>query len=84
MITRGIREFVSRDWDLARRNKEAHWLDRIARFGPVEALRIADELRRQARLLDPDWPSAALREDDFQSHVALTERLRRAGPTRRG
>jgi hypothetical protein len=84
VITRGIRDFVAREWDLARSNKDAYWLERIARLGSIEGLRIADELRQQARLLDPGWPSAQLRNADFDAHVALSERFRRAGPARRG
>jgi hypothetical protein len=61
VITRGIREFMSRDWRKARENKDAYWRDRIARLGPGEAFRIADELRKQAILVDPGWRGAARR-----------------------
>lgn len=81
MVTRGIREFVGRDWQAARAAKDAYWGDRIARLGPVEGLRIAEELRRQARLQDPDWPSPADRRDDVLSHVRLAELFRRAHST---
>ena len=82
MITRGIREFVSRDWDAARENKDAYWRDRIARLGPVEGLRIADELRQQA-LLHPGWPQPDERDDDLQSHVRLAALLRNVSTARR-
>lgn len=82
-MTRGIREFVNRDWSAARQAKDTYWRDRIARLGPVEGLRIADELRRQALLLDPDWPHPADRREDLRSHIRLAEQLRRARPTRR-
>jgi hypothetical protein len=81
--TRGIREFVARDWEAARENKDAYWGERIARLGPAEGLRVAEELRRQALLHDADWPDAALRQSDVSSHVRLTELLRRARPARR-
>lgn len=83
VITRGIREFVGRDWRAARAAKDAYWRDRIARLGPTEGLRIAEELRRQALLQTPDWPSPAERRQDLQSHIRLTRLLRRARPTGR-
>ena len=83
MITRGIRELVARDWEAARKDKDAYWGERIARFGPLEGLRVAEELRRQALLLHPDWPDAALRRADLLSHVRLAELFLRAGSTRR-
>lgn len=83
MITRGIREFVSRDWLAAREAKDAYWGERIARLGPVEGLRIADELRRQALLQNPAWPSPADRLEDALSHARLSKLFQRADSTRR-
>jgi hypothetical protein len=83
VISRGIREFVSRDWAAARNSKDTYWAERIARLGPLEGLRIAGELRRQALLYDVGWPHAAARREDLLSHVQLAELLRRASPTRR-
>ena len=72
-ITRGIHAFMARDWQLARDAKDAYWAERVQRLGPLEALRIADELRRQALLQHPDWPDAASRRDDLRHHVRMTE-----------
>jgi len=83
VITRGIREYVGRDWQLARDNKDTYWAERIARLGAVEALRMADELRCQMLSRDPAWPDAAQRDDDLSSHVRLAERFRRASATSR-
>ena len=83
VITRGIREFVSRDWRAVREAKDAYWGERIARLGPLEGLRIAEELRRQALLQDPAWPRPADRRQDLLSHVRLAELLHRAGSARR-
>jgi hypothetical protein len=83
VITRGLREFVARDWQAARDHKDAYWADRIARLGPREGLRIADELRRQAILRDPAWPDAALRKADLLAHARLSGSLRRADSARR-
>jgi hypothetical protein len=82
MITRGIRAFMSRDWRAVRMAKDDYWRDRIADLGAGEGLRIAEELRRQAMLHDPEWPSAADRRHDLVSHVRLARRFRRAGPAR--
>jgi hypothetical protein len=83
VITRGIREFVARDWDAVRDAKDTYWRDRIARLGAIEAFRIADELRRQAILNDPSWPDPDDRRADVLSHARLAERLHRADAARR-
>jgi hypothetical protein len=82
VITRGIREFADRDWGAARASKDIYWRDRIARLGPAEGLRIADELRRQAMRQNPGWPRPSDRRRDVLCHVRLAERLRRARSTR--
>ena len=79
MLTRGIREFVSRDWRAARDAKDAYWGERVSRLGAIEGLRIAEGLRRQALLRDPAWPHPAERRHDLRSHVRLAELFRRAG-----
>jgi hypothetical protein len=83
VINRGIREFVSRDWAAVRNRKDTYWAERITRLGPLEGLRIAEELRRQALLYDAGWPRAAARREDLLSHAHLSELLRRATTTRR-
>lgn len=82
-MTRGIREFVDRDWAAVRAAKDAFWGERIARRGAIEGLRIADELRRQALLQNPAWPTAEDREHDLQAHIRLAALFRRAAPARR-
>ncbi len=83
MITRGIRQFVARDWEAARASKEIYWGERIVRLGALEGLRVTDELRRQMLLRDPGWPDEEMRQADVRFHVALAERFHRAGATRR-
>jgi hypothetical protein len=83
VITRGILQFVGRDWAAVRENKDAYWAARIDRLGPIEGIRIADELRRQMLLRNPAWPDARLREDDLLAHARLAHLFRRASPTRR-
>ena len=84
MLTRDIRAFMSRDWQRARDAKDAYWAERVQRLGPLEALRIADELRRQTLLQHPDWPDAANRRDDLRHHVRMTELFARVDAARRG
>jgi hypothetical protein len=82
MVTRGIREFVSRDWAAARASKDAYWAHRIERLGPAEGLRMADELRRQMLSLNPDWPHHDDRRRDLLSHARVAGLLRRVHSTR--
>lgn len=82
MITRQIRDYISRDWKAARDAKDAYWAERIARLGPGEGLRIADELRRQALRQHPGWPSEEDRRADLRAHVRLAELLRIVSHTR--
>ena len=77
MITRGIHDYVSRDWGAARDAKDAYWADRIDRLGPMEGLRIADELRRQALAQCPAWPSEEDRREDLAAHAKLSSLLQR-------
>ena len=82
VITRGIRGYLSRDWAAARQSKDAFWATRIARLGPIEGLRIADELRRQVVRQNPAWPGDEERSKDLAAHTRLSELLRRAGRPR--
>ena len=83
VITRGIREYLDRDWAAVRDSKDAYWARRIARLGPIEAFRVADDLWRQARLQSPSWPDEASRREDLSAHVIMVQRLRRADSARR-
>jgi hypothetical protein len=83
MVTRGIRDYVGRDWAAVRWSKEAYWGERIARLGPAEGFRVAEELRRQMLLQDPVWPDEASRQADLMSHVRVAALFRRAAATRR-
>lgn len=84
MLTRDIRRYMSRDWKAVRDAKDAYWADRIGRLGPVEGLRIADELRRQAIRQRPGWPDVENRRRDLADHMKLAERLRRVSYPGRG
>lgn len=74
---------MTRDWAASRRLKDGYWADRIARLGPREGLRVADELWRQMRLQDSSWPDSESRQADLASHVTLATLLRRVDAARR-
>jgi hypothetical protein len=82
VLTRGIREFVDRDWAGARDRKDDYWAERIATLGPAEGLRIAGELRAQVLAMHPGWPAAADRDADLASHIRLCDLFRRADAAR--
>jgi len=82
VLTRGIREFVARDWQRVRDSKNAYWRQRVARLGPLEAWRVAEELRRQALSLQAGWPDATHRAADLAAHARLAQLLSRGCPTR--
>jgi hypothetical protein len=82
VITRDIRAFMARDWAAARAAKDTYWSDQVARFGSIEAIRMADELRRQAQLYDAGWPHADDRLRDLACHVRVAALFRRADSTR--
>jgi hypothetical protein len=78
VITWDLREFVARDWSATRKSKDMFWAERIARLGPIEGLRAADELRRQVLQQYPNWPGAQERRQDLRSRARLSELLERA------
>lgn len=84
MTAQDIRAYMARDWDAVRDAKDAYWAERVGRLGPAEGLRIAEELRRQALLLNPEWPSEDDRREDFQVHVRVRALLDRACLASRG
>jgi hypothetical protein len=67
--------FATRDWDAIAEHKRRYWTDQA--LTADEKLRIADELRRYAYELHPDWPTAEQREEDLATHVRVGEALRR-------
>jgi hypothetical protein len=80
----GIRAYVNRDWALLRRLKDAYWAEFRRLHGPIEMFRIAEELRRQAVVMIPGWPTERDRAEDLAHHIRLAELLRRASAPRGG
>jgi hypothetical protein len=73
-----LREYLRRDWGLLGQAKHDFWINRRRLMPAIEALRIADELRRQVHAIRPDWPPPADRDADLAAHVHVTEILGRA------
>lgn len=71
----GIREFMQRDWARVADSKTTFWRERKRGQPVAELLTAADALRRHARALRPDWPSAQDRADDLAAHVRVSEAL---------
>jgi len=69
--------FAQRDRPAIEESKAAYWLDRKRRLGRGEAFRVAEDLRRFAAAVRPGWPDAEARAEDFATHVAVGESLRR-------
>ena len=61
----------------------AFWQTWRRRHGVAGAVRLADDLRRQALLACPDWPSPEERQADLAMHIRLSASLRRVAPRQR-
>lgn len=73
-----IRALLARDHSLLEAPKSAYWTERKRSRGVADAIRVADELRRQAQALRPDWPSDEERAADLACHQPVAEILARA------
>lgn len=68
--------YANRPWHLLEAADTEHWLARKREGGPMEGIRLGDELRALARLARPEWPTPEERHDDLQHHARLSEILR--------
>jgi hypothetical protein len=84
MRAEDARSFMRRDRAAVAAAKDAAWLDVRRTDGIAGVLHIADELREQALLLHPQWPSTEERADDLSTHARVAEAMRRVGRDRRG
>ena len=66
------------DWKRFAALKEAAWLSAKKRLGRAAGLRQAEELRRYAQKLHPDWPGEAQRRRDLDHHIRLSKLFARA------
>ncbi len=75
--------FARRDWRPLADLKSAHWAERKRRYGPDAGFLAGEELRLQARLLHPDWPTEEDRRADLDNHARVAAALRSVAPVRR-
>jgi hypothetical protein len=79
MEARDIRAFVERDWQRVAAAKTAHWRDQKVGRSATQILAAGEALRRHARVMRPEWPSARERADDVAVHLRVSEALRAVG-----
>ena len=72
-------EFAGRDRAAIEALRADYWRERRLVAGPLAALVLADQLRRHAISLHPDWPDEAERHADLAAHCRVAEALRRVG-----
>lgn len=81
MDPRDIRAFAERDWARVAAAKTAHWRQQKRGRSATEILAAGDALRRHARAVRPDWPTARDRAEDVAAHLRVSEGLRAVGRT---
>ncbi|MEZ5289405.1 MAG: hypothetical protein R2712_32305, partial [Vicinamibacterales bacterium] len=71
-----VRQFVSRDWSAVAASKDRGWRALKSGRSAADVLSVADQLRKHAQRLRPDWPSRQERLDDLLIHQRVGEALR--------
>lgn len=75
--------FADRErWEAIEEASSAHWLARKRELGPLGGIRDAAALWEAVRAVRPDWPSAADRDADLETHQRVSEGLRSVSATR--
>jgi hypothetical protein len=74
--------YAGRDWAAVAALKRRTWAELKRGMTPGDALALADELRRHAQALRPDWPTEEDRRADLAVHARVSESLRRVQPKR--
>jgi hypothetical protein len=69
--------FARRDWASVASVKDRFWVEQKRRMTPTEALQLADSLRSSVASRRGDWPSAEERRADLETHLRVSENLRR-------
>ncbi len=82
MKKQDLLDFARRDWALLSESKAAYWAERKRTFGPAEAIQTADETRRHALFLHPDWPTEGDRLRDIETHARVAQLLRLVLPVK--
>jgi hypothetical protein len=70
--------FRNRRWDLVREAKEQFWAQETRARGADAGFAAGEGLWVHARAMDAAWPSDESRCADFEHHLALADKIRRA------
>ena len=70
--------FARRDWTSVASMKDRFWVEQKRQMTAAEALQLADSLRSSVVSRRGDWPSDDERRNDLETHVRVSESLRRA------
>jgi hypothetical protein len=70
--------YRNRRWDLVREAKEQFWAQETRARGADAGFAAGEALWIHARSIDPEWPTEESRRADFEHHLALADKLRRA------
>jgi len=76
MTREDLVRFAGRDWAAIADDKARYWAERKATMSPSDVLQLGDDLRRHAMVVRPDWPSAADRIADRETHRRVSGALR--------
>lgn len=74
-----LRAFAHRNWAAVERSKQQYWVERFRRDGPGPARHASSLLLEHARRLGTRLLSGRERAADLAHHIALCNRLDRAG-----
>jgi hypothetical protein len=72
-----IRRFANRDWASIAAHKRDYWAEQYQEHGCAPARTASTALLLHMRSVQPDYPSAADREEDLQHHLLVRRRLDR-------
>lgn len=69
--------FARRDWTSVASAKDRFWSEQKRQMTATEVLQLADALRSSVVSRQGDWPSDDERRSDLETHVRVSESLRR-------
>lgn len=71
-----VRQFAGRDWSALASSKTRFWHALKTHRSAADVLALADQMRRHAQQLRPDWPTREQRLSDLLVHQRVGEALR--------
>jgi hypothetical protein len=72
--------YANRDWSAIAAHKRRVWTQVATKMSAAEMLALGDSLRDLVHTIHPDWPTREQRLEDLETHIRVSEMLRRAGP----